>query len=449
MNRLKSANKNQSKLAKLRAYMSERRRRAAQRKGLKFIVCPNFFIYLAVLIFALIFTQALRSTLSSVLYVFMLILPFVCLLHLLPSLLAIGATAECSSGEVYKLTPCSFSVKAANDSIIPYPYAEAVIHIPDENAVRCVTKRVWLSLTPKSVYDITNRVVFSYRGSYSVGVSCFYVYDIFRMFRLRIDVDAFADVFVMPRRLTLDSVSHQAPSDINTDSSSNVNGVDRSELSDIRNYRIGDHMKTIHWQLSSKTQELMVKEFAMNSGKTVYIFADMNRAFDTSEDSIFENDINEYAADGIVELALAAASRELHEGNGVTMLWYDERVEMGMQTVTLQTPADLSRMYKTFATTPLLGKRHELASLAVLAEETQNVSMVFVTSDLSTSLAEGVISVASAFGNIREKGAMSTIYFDVSSKVREDKKDDFEDRCHTVRMQLESNGIAVTEPHMI
>ena len=119
----------------------------------------------------------------------------------------------------------------------------------------------------------------------------------------------------MPRRLILEEATKQAPSDINSDSSRNIIGVDRSELSDIRAYRIGDHMKTIHWPLSSKTQELVVKEFAMNSGKTVYIFADLAAHYDTEDITKYENDINEYGADGVIESCLAAASRELQSSN--------------------------------------------------------------------------------------------------------------------------------------
>ena len=81
-------------IEKLRAFIADKRKKAASRKGLRFILCPNFIIYFAVLIFALIFTQALRSPLSGVLYVTMLILPFVCLIHLMLSLFFINAAAE-------------------------------------------------------------------------------------------------------------------------------------------------------------------------------------------------------------------------------------------------------------------------------------------------------------------------------------------------------------------
>jgi len=437
------------KLREFAAIYNEAKRKLAARKGLKFLICPNFIIYAAVLIFALVFTQALRSTLSGVFFVFMMLLPIVCLVHLLLSPLFIGASTVSSANEIYKMVPCGFSVKVTNEGIIPYPFTEAVIHVPDEHAVRSVIRRVWLSMTPRASYDVTQNVTFSYRGSYDIGVSCVYVYDIFRLFRLRLDFDSVIPVFVMPRRLTLDEVSQQAPSDINTDSSRNIIGVDRSELSDIRTYRIGDHMKTIHWQLSSKTQELMVKEFAMNSGKTVYIFADLNRPFDTSEGNGFHDDINEFTADGVVELTLAAASRELHEGNGVTLLWYDERVESGMQTVMLQTAADLNRMYKTFATAELNEKHHDLTRLASLANETQNASMLFVTGDLSKELYDGITGVASAFGNIRERGAIGVIYCDPSEKVRTDVRESFTDSADRIRNQLEANGISVTEPDMI
>jgi len=421
------------------------------RKGIRFRFCRNFIIYLLVLAFALIFTQALRSPLSSVLYVFMLILPFASLLHVLLSPLFIKASAESRYGEVYKLVPTSFKVCVSNDGIIPYPFAEAVIHVPDENAVRCITRKVWLSMLPMSSYDVAQNVTFSYRGNYSIGVSSVYVYDFLRLFRLRLDCEAVTDVFVMPRRLILEEATKQAPSDINSDSSRNIIGVDRSELSDIRAYRIGDHMKTIHWQLSSKTQELVVKEFAMNSGKTVYIFADLAAHYDTEDITKYENDINEYSADGVIESCLAAASRELQEGNGVTLLWYDSRVEQGTQTVNLQTPADLSRVFKTFATAPIVKNTAEcdVTRLASLTGDTQTASLLFVTPSLDEELANGLLRVASAFGNIRERSAIGVILCEVLPRVKENAHEEFTSHRDAVSMQLNAGGINVTSPKMI
>ena len=63
------------------------------------------------------------------------------------------------------------------------------------------------------------------------------------MFRLRVTADTFTTVFVMPRRLSLDRSGSHAASDVNTSSILTLSGIDRAELSDIREYRNGDHIK--------------------------------------------------------------------------------------------------------------------------------------------------------------------------------------------------------------
>ena len=52
-------------------------------------------------------------------------------------------------------------------------------------------------------------------------------------------------------------------------------GMDSQEIFDTRYYRQGDLLKNIHWKLSAKADDLLVKEFSMPADQSVEIYLDM------------------------------------------------------------------------------------------------------------------------------------------------------------------------------
>ena len=409
------------------------------KKRRKFALTSGFNFYICILAGALVFTQALRSPLSSLMLVFVLILPVISFLYMLTALVAIKVYVKDSSIETVKNIPVDYNIKIINDAILPYPFIEADLIMPNDDIVRCVEKRVGLSLAPFGFYRIAEKPVFKYRGSYQIGVKKIYISDLFRIFRISLNIDVYTSVFVAPRRFVLEAKAGTSASDVNTDSTKNIIGVDRSELNEIRTYLTGDHMKNIHWKLSSKTQELMVKEFAMNSGKTIYIFVDMAANY-TTEDKTYSDDINEFVADGVIETALAAALRELQEGNGCTIIWYDERIESGAQICKLQTASDLDRVFKMFATAELCGADKEVTRLAALATETQAVTMIFVTGMIDQDVVADLTGIAGLQINVE------LYHFSAAEKVADEKKlDAFAEREKACRDQLVLNGVNVYE----
>jgi Uncharacterized conserved protein (some members contain a von Willebrand factor type A (vWA) domain) len=424
---------------------------APPKRRLKFIPCGNFWLYLALLVSSLVFTQALRSPVSAVLYVFFLLLPIFTLMYLFAASAGVKVYVERGSSQTPKRAPVRFGLTVANDTAIPVPFAEIDVMLPSERAVRCVGRRVRVSLAPFGYYDLSETVTFPYRGEYEIGVSDIYIYDLFRMFRLRVTADTFTTVFVIPRRLSIDRDGAHAASDVNTSSVKNINGVDRAELADIREYRSGDHMKSIHWNLSSKTQDLVVKEYAMNSGNRVYVFADTARLADPSSDTAYEDDINEYAADGVIELALAAATRELEGGNDVTMVWYDDRYDGGMQTAELESVKDLDRVFPVFATVKLCpgDGEHDFTKMSALVTETQGVTIIFVSARMDAALVRGISAAAGVFGGLTSRGAVGYIYFDPSDHISSDEAiTAYRGTSELCRRQLVESGIMVTSPRL-
>ncbi len=71
------------------------------------------------------------------------------------------------------------------------------------------------------------------------------------------------------------------------DYESNVRGTDASHIREIREYRPGDKPKDIHWKLSAKRDELMVKEYVQPLGYELVLGLDRNGLDDASMEVIY------------------------------------------------------------------------------------------------------------------------------------------------------------------
>jgi len=411
-----------------------------------FELLPNFIVFCFLWVFALIFTQALRSSLSSVLFVFLTLLPFFTLIYLFIAWRSVGISLEMAASEAIKGVPFGFNILIDNDSILPIPFAEADLLLPNKESVRCTYQRVYFSLSPSADYNITKEATFGYRGEYNIGVSNIYVSDFLRFFRVRRCENQYIPIFVIPRKKLLTHNADSSVSDVNTDSDKSLKGLDRAELADIRQYRQGDHMKTIHWKLSSKTQELQVREYAVNSGKTVYIFCDLAEHYDRYNENLYCDDINEYAADGVIELAIAAAIREMKYGNTCNIVWYDSRLERGTRFFTLETPIDLDKSLKLFAGAGLCSKDLDVTKLMALISETQGIAVLFVTPFLDGRLAEGISKAAEFFGSASTFRAAEVYYFSPEDRIKDsDEREMHRRKAEACKYQLFSNGIRAIE----
>ena len=361
----------------------------------KFALLPGFWLFAALWIFAMIFTQALRSPLSSVLFVFVSLLPIAEIIELLILYANVSVSSDCDGMRIEKKQGVDYSVTVSNNSLIPLTLADVDMYMPNEGCVRIQKQRVSLSVLPFSDCVKKQKAVFSYRGRYDIGIECVYVYDIFRFFRLKKDTDQFENITVLPRRLPLQFDKQVFSADFNTDSDKSVKGLERSEVSGIREYRQGDNLKNIHWKLSGKTEELQTKEYDMNTGKTVYILADLASHYDTFEkDGAYRDDINELAADSVVEAAIALALRETREGNMCKLIYHNSDIDSAT-ILDLEDMDDFDNALNALATAPLCSEDTRVTSLLALIEETQGVMVGIITSRLDSSMPDDLSSLVS------------------------------------------------------
>ena len=235
----------------------------------------RFVVYMILLVAALIFTQALRSTASAVLFVFMLILPVVSFIFVLISRASVRVDVDCDNTRVEKDADVEYEIRIANGSFIPLPFLEAHIIVPEDGGVRCTDRRMMVSLAPGGVTVIKHKVRFHYRGRYDIGVLDMRVKDVLGLFSAPLDDSVTRTVIVFPRMMELAGAKESATTEVPTDLTRRAITQERSEQANIRAYVGGDALKDIHWKLSSKVDELLVRDYNINDQRHTYVVCDL------------------------------------------------------------------------------------------------------------------------------------------------------------------------------
>ncbi len=386
------------------------------RKWGRFSLTPRCFIWVALWIGALLFTQLLRSSASNLFFGFVNVFPAASLVYTLIARSGLRVFMASDSSVTEKLKPFTYEFRLINERRLPCPFADAYIMLPRRDSVACSERLIKISLPPAADYTVSGTVSFRFRGTYDIGVTSVYVYDFFRMFRLRSDFDSFNSVCVLPRRMVVDENSPASVSDATSRTRKSPLSIDKIEVSDLRDYRLGDALKSIHWNLSSKSEELVVRDYNTGSSNRTYVLCDMSPRFpfeapdrpftdpyadpstlpppDVSQlvsDEAYD-DMNEYCADGAVELAVATVLRELRDNRTVILMWFDRRSDMGAFSFELHSVSDFDTVFRLFATAPLASPSDTVGQLASAIHDPEDARYVFILPAIDNATAADLCS---------------------------------------------------------
>ncbi len=311
------------------------------------------FIYPILLFAALIFAQLDKTSLSHTIFLFVLILPAITAIYLIAARLCIRTALRVSEKTPEKKKFIKVSAVISTLCPIPFPFVEAVVNVPDEKGFHLRDVKYTLSLIPFQKALISHNATFAFRGEYDVRLSHIYVYDLSHSVRIRINVDKRENIFVMPRKLDLLQYAEKAPGTESDGIGNEYKKGTLAEPADIRPYIAGDSTKAIHWKLSSKSEEIIVREYASDNFAGVNIICDLEARFhnkSTAPDRQPVSELEDVAdlvlCDSAVECTLAVVSSELERGNTVFLSWISGGTPT---TVRLENEHDLGRIFRRFA----------------------------------------------------------------------------------------------------
>ena len=220
----------------------------------------------------------------------------------------------------------------------------------------------------------------AYRGEYTMGIASVQTTDLTGLFRLNRNLGMSAKITALPG---IADMSHfPIANNLLTQAQSrhDIRDEDYATISDIRPYLPTDSIKRVHWKLTAKRNEWLVKNFQSNALHQITIIVDSKRiSRDYQEHIVME--------DRMIEISLGLARHCLRLGMPV-----DYMVGEGHK-ISGRAPADFEAIYSTasgivFEDSPNLSPGAILGQC--LNDASGYVNAIILTSRLDTTLYERI-----------------------------------------------------------
>ena len=198
-----------------------------------------------------------------------------------------------------------------NRSLLPAAAPALQLSLPEGRA------GVQIDVAPLRRQSASFPLYLPHVGVTRVGVEKAWASDPFRFFRLRIRRGMEpVEVCVLPRSFDVDKLSFLAQDDGRA--LPNRVSEDITSPEDTRNYRDGDALKRVHWKLSSRKRELLVRRFEMPAPPDTLILMDCS---DPEGGERAEDGLNRLK-DTLCETALSVAKMQMEGGQSVRVPLY-------------------------------------------------------------------------------------------------------------------------------
>lgn len=299
----------------------------------------NKFIYFSLLTAAVAFWVLYEDYLSFLLLVVVITLPFVLAGIMLWTRHCLNVKLNALHTVANRGEEIVLYFDVQNRSIFPIAFAKLEVTYQNQFYEEKNRETIIFSLQGKQQGAVIKKMYSNHCGGIVVRAETVKVYDLLKLFGWKKKVKQEETVAVLPSISTLEgSVSAESAAMMESETySKNESGDDPTEVFDIREYREGDRLQRIHWNLSLKQDVYMVKEFSLPNNQYVLIVAELYR--DGDMDTMLET---------LVSVSYFLLSRKITHCIG----WYDQKAgEYRKANVSL--PEDLfSAVRQIFEMTP-------------------------------------------------------------------------------------------------
>lgn len=221
------------------------------------------------------------------------------------------------------------NIDAENGFILPISKAEVTIRAKYANYDDESVHTVSFSVPQVGKIRIKTSIVPKYCGCIYIYVENVKLYDYVSMNTITKPSKANCSITIMPElhRPSIDNIHAARALVLDSDEySQTVPGDDPSEIFDLREYTEGDSLNRIHWKLSSKSENLIIKEFSQPLKKKEVILVEL-----LSDDS--EKAKNNM--DCLYETVFALGTYLLSCESDFNIVWYDKQLN-SLRAVNIQ-----------------------------------------------------------------------------------------------------------------
>ncbi len=249
-----------------------KRGRKEKRRLMTVSVGTGAIAYIITLVLLFILAQTLPIPFTHTLVRLCLAMPFVSIFCLVISQFFLHAVLPTSGFIISRRSRIKVRAEIRNRSFLPISSAVVSLSIPNQKGEKGVVfASNPLQIPPFSSVCTECECELPRRGRFEVGTGEILIYDFLRIVGIRKKLGGIYTVSVCPRLSQKDGAELDAGS-TEEDSAVTQDTFASYEYGDVRDYRIGDSMKRIHWKLSTKSDELQVRRnVALNESNTCIV----------------------------------------------------------------------------------------------------------------------------------------------------------------------------------
>ena len=250
-------------------------------------------LYFCLLFAALVFAYFNGGKVPYMLLYTIILLPVMSLIYTIVIYLRFKYGQELDKKFVTKGDKVNFIFSINNEDFFIYPYIRVTFHGAKtifENQFQIKN----FSLQPYCGRSYAIELQCNYRGNYEIGINSVEIEDFFGLFSFKYSVFEPKYVTVYPRIIYLQKFMLKTDFMSESHSILNNKNEDMTTISDVRKYAYGDSLKRIHWKLTAKARDIMVKKFQSTSETSALMLLDLHKnPYSPGENIIIEDKVIE------------------------------------------------------------------------------------------------------------------------------------------------------------
>lgn len=343
-------------------------------------MAKNRIIYIFSIVACVAFSMAYTSKISVMLLSTMLLYPVLALIFTFVQVLSIKAEFTDNRLIVEKQSRFEVCINLKNTFVFPCVPLELECSLPDADAGVFCGRRIYASLSPFGQAKLSIACKHIYRGCYGCRINRVAAIDPLRIIRVSKKIGSEMPLICLPRKIELADILSAASGERDI-TLKNASSLEREDFSHVRDYRDGDIIQLVHWKLTAKQDELMIKQFDSAIDRRALILCDFN-SYPDDRDPLLRTDT-------IIETAIAFVKSALDNGIGSS-------VDIGRVTdrdgICVANMTDFNRFFEFMSVIPTEFDMCDFPLLIDNADKSGASVLVLITSELN----DGIIARAKA-----------------------------------------------------
>lgn len=328
----------------------------------------NKVIYGCILIVTLISCLLFKGELPKFLLTFEIVLLPICFFQARKQKECIEGRVVIPASYIQKQQEFEVEIHLKNHSVLPMPSVPVQVYCENqftkeksfwnERAMVDGKGEVILKLTLKSKYC----------GKVFIGIDEVRVQDYLRLFAEKTKIqNEKSEIVVLPRihKITLWSPKQIQERQQGEEYSHARSGEDTSEVFDFHEYRQGDTLQRIHWKLSAKTDNYMVKEFSFPTEQMVLLFLDLHYP---KEKEFTQEDL-----DLFLEILASVSWSMREQGWKHSIIWYNDKTG-NLQKITIESENEVYIMLEQICDCRVYDEEKNIVQMYAREQELENIS---------------------------------------------------------------------------